>query len=244
MQPLIDQLRTWHEFLARRSFYALVLISVFACAILAGRVIMSRSWGYVFLVWNLILAWAPYFWILWAASIHRRHPQDWWRLLAPGALWLLFLPNAPYIVTDFVHLRYNTSFLWWYDLGLIGMFAWAGCFLAVASLSIAQDLTEGFVGRWGGWLLAIAASGLSGLGIYLGRFLRWNSWDMLVRPDAVLADIIGHLADPLSNPRTYGVTLLFAAFLFVCHVTFFGARGARMADLAPDSVSRGAGSLQ
>src|SRR5689334_5146048 len=93
-----------HRFLLRHAFYALALSSRLAVGILAGRVLRAQQGAYIFLVWNLFLAWVPYGWSLWAASIQRRYPREWWRLLLPGALWLLFFPNAPYIITDFVHL--------------------------------------------------------------------------------------------------------------------------------------------
>src|SRR5262245_22797741 len=86
----LDHLRPAHRFLAQHAFYSLVLSSALACAVLATRIRLSHSLAYVFLVWNLFLAWAPYGWSLAAAAFHRRHPAAWWRLLAPAALWLLF----------------------------------------------------------------------------------------------------------------------------------------------------------
>jgi uncharacterized membrane protein len=72
-------------------------------------------------------------------------------------------------------------------------------------------------------VFALACVGLSGLGVYLGRFERWNSWDVVLYPRAVLADAIRPLIDPLSHTRTIAVSVMFAALLFVCYVTFITA---------------------
>lgn len=223
MRTNIRHAPTIHRFLSSRLFYPLVLSSLLAGVIVAGRVYFTHSGMYVFLIWNLFLAWIPYLASLWAAFSHWRHPEHWWRLIIPGAVWLIFFPNAPYILTDFVHLQHTQSFTWWYDVGLIATFAWTGCFLAVASLHSMQTLVTAFLGRVVSWLFVIVTVGLSGLGIYLGRFLRWNSWDLLVNPYGVLSDIAVRVSDPLSHPRAVGVTGMFAALLFVSYLMFTAA---------------------
>jgi uncharacterized membrane protein len=145
-------------------------------------------------------------------------------LLLPGLLWLLFFPNAPYLVTDLIHLRGYPPVPLWYDIGMLISFAWAGCFLAVASLYIMHQIIRDFAGRAMSWLIVMGMIGLCGLGIYMGRFLRWNSWDVFLYPTEVLSDIAHRLAHPFSNLQTYGVTLMFAAFLFVCYWTFISLK--------------------
>jgi len=100
-------------------------------------VLRAQQGSYIFLVWNLFLAWVPYGWSLWAATIQRRYPRDWWRLLLPGALWLLFFPNAPYIITDFVHLYQRPPVPLWYDIGLLA----AIDRVSISSRVIARSLT-------------------------------------------------------------------------------------------------------
>ncbi|HEU5103225.1 MAG TPA: DUF1361 domain-containing protein, partial [Roseiflexaceae bacterium] len=165
-------------------------------------------------------AWVPYGWSLWAASIQRRYPRDWWRLLLPGALWLLFFPNAPYIVTDFVHLRERPPVPLWYDIGLLAAFAWSGCFLAVVSLQTMQRLVRQHCGSLVSWLFVAASIGLSGLGVYLGRFERWNSWDIVFYPQDVLAAAARPILFPLSHVRPLGASAMFATILLICYVTF------------------------
>jgi uncharacterized membrane protein len=230
MRKLIYQL---HRFLTEHSFYALVLASALACGILAVRVLHLHRLSFVFLVWNLILAWVPYWLSLWASASQRRWPRDWWRLLAPGALWLLFFPNAPYIVTDLVHLYERPPVPLWFDIGLLAAFMLSGCFLAVVSLHIMQGLVRRLAGALASWLFVGAAVLLSGLGVYLGRVQRWNSWDLLIYPRDVLADAIRPLIYPASHLHPLGLSVMFAAVLFICYVMYLAAyAGGRAGALA------------
>jgi uncharacterized membrane protein len=213
-----------HQYLLDNHFYALLLSSGLAIGLFVGRVWLSQSRTLSFLVWNLFLAWVPYFWSLWALSIHRRQPRRWWSLLLPGALWLLFFPNAPYLITDLIHLYQRPDVPLWYDIGLLISFVWAGCFLAVASLNMMHQIMRDYVGRIWSWISVIGIMGLCGLGIYVGRFLRWNSWDIFLYPTDVLGDIGHRLIHPFSHLQAYGVTLLFATFLFVCYGTFISLK--------------------
>jgi uncharacterized membrane protein len=218
-----------HRFLLRTSFYALTLCTLICFAFLLARVHMSGERRYGFLVWNLFLAWVPYWCsqaVLWLCDTRwdggRRLAERPSRavIIALSAMWLAFFPNAPYIITDFKHFFDAPTLAWWYDIGLIMTFAWTGCFLGVASLRIMQSLVAHRFGAIRSWIFAIATMGLSGLGIYIGRFLRLNSWDLLVRPQTALGHIGRTIVDPLSHPRTIGVTLMFAAILLACYVTF------------------------
>jgi uncharacterized membrane protein len=168
------------------------------------------------------------------AAAYRARPRRRWPLVAFGGLWLAFLPNAPYLVTDLMHLGPREMPIW-YDVGLLATVAWTGCFLGVTSLHTVQRLTDALYGRLAGWLLVVGAVWLTGLGIYMGRVLRWNSWDLVLAPQTVLADVLVRLRDPLGNLQTYGVTLMFGAFLFVCYLTFVSLQRAPQALAAGDA---------
>ena len=229
------RLRAAHRFLTEHLFYPLVLSSAVTCAILAARIVRAERMTFLFLVWNLILAWMPYLFSLWAALIQRRRPHAWWRLLLPGALWLLFFPNAPYLVTDFLHLRERPPVPMWYDVGLLAAFAWSGFFLAVASLHVMQTLVRRVGGALVSWLFVLGAVGLSGLGVYLGRFERWNSWDLLLFPHAVLADALRPLLYPAQHIHPLAASGLFAALLLICYVMLAAVyQGGRAVTLARD----------
>jgi uncharacterized membrane protein len=211
-----------HRFLWSQSLYALLLSTVLALGMFAARAILSQN-TFVFrnLVWNLFLAWIPYSCAFLAAGLHRLFPGRWFLLPLPAIAWLAFFPNAPYLVTDFLHLQPRPGIPLWYDILLITAFAWNGCFLAVASLWSMQYLTRYYLGAWVSWLFVAGALGLSGLGVYLGRFSRFNSWDLLTSPRAILYDILIPFLNPRANLTFFGFTLLFTAFLFVMYLTFF-----------------------
>jgi uncharacterized membrane protein len=198
----------------------LLISSLMSVALVAFRIYYSGHVTYIFLVWNLFLAWVPLgsalaFWYL---------SQYGWRTLPLLALflggWFFFFPNSPYIVTDFLHLTPRHNVPLWYDLLLIFSFAWNGLILGLLSLWIVQGVIEQQAGRLASWLVVLATLATSGFGIYIGRFLRWNSWDLLFEPRAVVSDILIRLVDPLAHPRTIAVTILFSGFLTVAYLTF------------------------
>jgi uncharacterized membrane protein len=211
----------FHRFLVEQSFYPIALSTIYALTLYVGRVLWSGAWTiYLNLVWNLILAWIPYSLSILADGMHRRYPRQWWWLVLPGVLWLLFFPNAPYILTDFFHLEPRFGSPYWYDMLLLIVFSFTGVFLAVASLRTMQRLVSAHVGNVAGWVFAIFALILGGVGIYLGRFGRWNSWDMLTRPERILVDLLSPLTDPLNSLRFFGFSSLFAGFLLICYLMF------------------------
>jgi uncharacterized membrane protein len=160
--------------------------------------------GLTFLLWNLLLAWIPWL-AAWVLSAARSRLV----LAACGVVWLLFLPNAPYLVTDLVHLRPRPPVPLWFDVLMFAAFALAGCALAWTSLEAVHARMALGLGR----LRALAAVGailfLTGFGVYLGRFLRWNSWDLVAQPRAVL----GQAAAALATPRALVFSSVFAAFV-------------------------------
>ena len=215
-----SQIRSAHRFLVSQSLYPLLLTSLLAGAFFIMRVAYSRRLDYSNLVWNLFLAWIPYGCSLVAAVWFRLAPRYWFLLLIPSGLWLVFFPNAPYIVTDFYHLGYRPPIPLWYDIGLIAIFAFNGVFLAIASLRTMHNIVKHYLGWISGWIFAGIALGLSALGIYLGRFGRFNSWDLLFHPKAVLKEIAFPLINPFENLGFVGFTLMFTAILVVFYLMF------------------------
>lgn len=210
-----------HRYLADQSFYPILLSSIFATALFIARAIYSgQPRVYSNLVWNLFLAWVPYVFSMVAYALLHLSRRNWWLLFGPGVLWLLFFPNAPYILTDFFHLVYRPGIPLWYDVLLLIAYSWTGLFLMVASLRTMQRVVQAYLGKIAGWFFSLVALVLSGVGIYLGRFERWNSWDMLSHPERILADVLRPMTDPLNSLRFFGVTILFTTFLLICYLVF------------------------
>lgn len=188
------------------------------------RFLHTASPAYGFLLWNLFLAWLPVL-FAWLASRWRRYPP---LLLLHSSLWLLFLPNAPYLLTDLIHLGRWGGISPWYDLLMLMLFALTGLLLGFFSLSTMQDLVTERLGVMAGWLFAGTALALSSFGVYLGRFGRWNSWDLLTQPHWLLRDILSLVRDPLAHWQPWGFIVLLALTLTFIYVILEGRRERRM----------------
>jgi uncharacterized membrane protein len=200
---------------------ALAALSAGVVGLVAFRVAYTRTLDNAGLVWNLLLAWIPLglALLLYDRRVRRAGIAT---LTGIGLLWLLFFPNAPYIVTDFRHLAGGTGEKkFWFDGVLIGTAAATGLLLGFVSLYLLQAIVRRRLGGRCAWLFVFATLGLGSCGVYLGRVLRWNSWDVFVRPGSLAADLARALVDPLAHPRPIGVTLLFASFLAASYLVFY-----------------------
>ena len=217
---MVERLRT--SFSDRRLvvFGALVGLSGLVAGLVAFRLAYSHSFEDVSYLWNLFLAWIPFALALLIYDGHRRGARL-VQLLALGLLWLLFFPNAPYIVTDFKYLTDMTGKTFLFEGLLIGTAASTGLLLGFMSLYLIQAIVRRAAGARYAWLFVFVALGLSSVGVYLGRVLRWNSWDVFVRPGSLLEELAGALVDPLAHPRPITVTILFTSFLLASYAVFY-----------------------
>jgi uncharacterized membrane protein len=217
---MVERLRT--SFSDRRLvvFGALVGLSGLVAGLVAFRVAYSHSFEDVPYLWNLFLAWIPFALALLIYDGHRRGARP-VQLLGLGLLWLLFLPNAPYIVTDFKYLADMTGKTFLFEGLLIGTAASSGLLLGFMSLYLIQAIVRRAAGARYAWLFVFVALGLSSVGVYLGRVLRWNSWDVFVRPGSLFGELAGALVDPLAHPRPIAITILFTSFLLASYAIFY-----------------------
>lgn len=201
----------------------LALSVSFSVVLIAYRCHFTSTLLYTFLCWNLILALIPY---LLSSAIVLYPPKNKNNLMLYLliAVWLLFFPNAPYILTDLFHLRAKPPVPFWYDLVLILSCAWNGLILAIVSLWDMHQLLNRLFNRTLGWIFALSALVLGSFGIYLGRYLRFNSWDIISNPRSLFFDILDRIINPLSHTTTYGVTILFSVFLIILYLTIHQIR--------------------
>lgn len=196
--------------LSNSPIFRLLLASALPVAMLLARILYTGQITYGFLLWNLFLAWLP---LLFAYLTLRSYPHRRLTALLFAASWLLFLPNAPYLITDIMHLHYSGSNLVLYDTVMLFTLALCGLLLGAVSLRWMQLAVTRRFGLWFSRGFVLMALGMSGFGIYMGRFLRWNSWDLVTNPLSLLQDISPHLLHPLTYWRTWAMTLLFALSL-------------------------------
>jgi len=218
-----------------------MLTLTFASAVSVGlvlaRIIWSGNLRLGFLVWNLFLAWLPLIFALLACEKYRAGCGRNWRFLGLTGAWLLFFPNAPYIFTDLIHLTTRFYSHFWVDLVLILSCALTGLVSGFVSLYLMQSVVTRMLGRGASWVFIAAVSALSSFGIYLGRFLRFNSWDVIFKPVALYHGIGSWVADPLQNSRTAVFPVLFATFLFISYVMLYA-----LTHLKPATANEGTSS--
>jgi len=191
---------------------------LFWCAcMIAVRITRTGTGYYFFLVVNLFLASVPLFFSS-ALRIATHWRLHWAMRLAVFSLWLLFLPNAPYILTDILHLTRASHAPAWYDLAMLLSCSGTGLLLGYLSLIDVQTIiARSFSPAWG-WIVAMVSLVLSGFAIYLGRFLRWNSWDVLIEPTRVF-EILGGIVHPWAHMQAVAVTLIFGSILTLGYIT-------------------------
>jgi len=207
-------------------FFLLAGATVFSVAVWRVRAEFSGSARYGFLIWNLFLAWIPFIISYFTFTLTLKRRWIYFFIPAAAFLWLIFFPNAPYILTDFQHLAHTSSDLpVWYDVMMLIWFAFTGLLLGMVSLFLMQEIIRREFGRWVGWTFVVLVAGLSAAGVYMGRFLRWNSWDVLTSPGGLLADTWTRVANPSDHPGTFAIVVLFTSFLTVAYAAFYSVVG-------------------
>ena len=202
---------------------SLAAASALAVAAVEVRTAATGDSYYRFLVWNLVLAWLPLAFAI--AAYVRARVRTGVAVIAMLALWLLFFPNAPYLLTDFIHLQEGPAPLW-YDAMMISAFAWTGLMLGFASLYLVQRILARALGRTLGWVGVFVALGLASVGVYIGRFIRFNSWDAVLHPQEV-ADVVHEPLASVPLRAAQGLVAL-TAFLAVGYMVVYSFASLRL----------------
>jgi uncharacterized membrane protein len=195
----------------------LVTASVISVILVRLHTRINGEAAYTFLIFNLMLAWIPM--LAAAAAYVAMHYRITFYLFMPicSLVWLIFFPNAPYLLTDFQHLAVTSgNSPVWFDVILLIWVAWTGLLLGISSLFLMQEVVTRSFNATVGWIFAVGITTLSSVGVYLGRFLRWNSWDVWQDPLLIAKDMYGIVRHPIDNLPTYVFTILFTLlFLFI-----------------------------
>lgn len=213
MIKLLKEKKRFNETL----FMGIISIMCFGFSIF--RFIYTDTKVFLFLNWNLFLAFVP--WAVTSIVILNPRIQKYKiTIFVLLGIWLLFFPNAPYILTDLFHLRLNSNMPKWFDLILILSFAWTGLLFGYLSLwDIEKILRKSLSQIWIS-LISVILLFIGSFGIYLGRYLRWNSWDIISEPFNLIYDISDRFINPFDHPRTWGLTIFMGIFLNMIYWTF------------------------
>jgi uncharacterized membrane protein len=201
-----------------RNNKVLLLISVLAFTFLFIRMVYFNSFRFLFLSWNLFLAFVPYFITLYI--IKKRTNINRFKLVILLTIWWLFLPNAPYIITDLVHLKLSTYQSVWLDMLILYLFSIAGLLFGYKSVkNAAQIISHHFGTKFNAMFVNLSVLSC-GFGIYLGRIVRLNSWDMILHPFVNLQYILKLFVNPDNSTIAWSFSLIVGFFLLALYHIF------------------------
>lgn len=194
------------------------LSSLVSVGLFTLRVLASQNTRYWFLLWNLALAWLPMLFAWWLVKRLQRQAWPSWQNVLLTALWLGFLPNSFYIASDLIHLRSTGEVSQLFDIVMFVSFTWNGFLLGFTSLFfVHQQLLARLKAANAHATVAVVLL-LCSFAIYLGRYLRWNTWDVLINPAGLLFDVSDRLIYPTAHPQTFTTTASFFVLLSSMYV--------------------------
>lgn len=216
----IDKNYYLQKFYSQRSEVdkVLILSTLFGIALSAFRIFYTGKLMFLGLSWNLFLAFIPY-----AISNTLMRRIDWieskWKFGLMAFCWLVFIPNSFYIITDLFHLEQRNYIPLWFDLVLIFSFAWNGLLFGILSVRQMEKIWQA---KWQGneLFFIYPVMLLNALGIYIGRYLRYNSWDVLSNPFDLSEDIIYLLIHPIRNRFDWSMIFCFSVFMTLLYLSF------------------------
>ena len=196
----------------------ILVLSMLAIGLDIVRIIWFDSIYFIYLLWNIFLAFIP----LVISSLLLQHQENNKKisgifLTLSLIIWLFFFPNAPYLVTDMIHLGMNSVVPRWYDALVLFSTAWVGILLALHSLSHVEKILLVRYSKKVALLLLFILVLASSFGIYMGRVLRWNSWDIILRPKYFFNDVWAVFYHPWNYPEAYIFTFSFFFFILISY---------------------------
>ncbi len=193
--------------------FSLLLATLVAIGLFLVGAVRNQTWDYWYLPYNLLLGFIPLLLAVWLASLLKIRPWKSWLPLVVTVLWLLFLPNSFYIVTDFIHLPEYQRVDIVQDTVMLMQYSLLGLAFGFISLHMVhRELLKRLrpkKAHIGAGIILLLAS----FAIYLGRDLRWNSWDVVTQPFGLFVDVVERLFNPLGHPVMWSIMLSFFAML-------------------------------
>lgn len=213
-----------NTFLAERGFLSSIILSCFvSCLLLSARILVSDSLRFVFLYWNLVLAIVPAILSFWLIKRIKLYGWFKWPQIVLSFIWLSFLPNSFYLVTDMVHLRANFEASFYFDVVMLSSFMLNGLALGFYSVYLIHNELKKYFSS--SFTLAVVGLifFLCSFATYLGRFVRWNTWDIVLQPLGLLFDVSDRFINPSLHNETYLATSSFFVVLFSAYMVVWSA---------------------
>ena len=193
----------------------LILSISFTLVLVLVRIIYTNNLSYLFYVWNLFLAIIP---LVCSCKLQQQKSIN-FKAVVLLAIWLLFLPNAPYIITDIFHYELREPIPMWYDLLIVTTAAWNGLLLGIVSLMQVEKFMLNYCKKVWVHGFVLVSLMLCGYGVYIGRYSRFNSWDIVTKPHLILIDSAHQIRHPFQNIQVWAFTVLFGVMLSIVYFT-------------------------
>jgi len=187
-----------------------ILISI-GCLTLLFRIKETQEIYLLFLIWNVFLASIPFIITILLEKVTYLQSNKIY-FTAIFLIWLLFLPNSFYIITDFIHLNKSTQTTIWLDIIIMFTFSLSGLTFGYYSLFQMKKILLKKLDSYIASFSIIIILFLCGIGVYLGRYLRWNSWDIIQQPLQLCYDITALIIHPYSHIQAWKTMSLFSLF--------------------------------
>jgi uncharacterized membrane protein len=198
-----------HEWLAASMGFSVLLVFI--------RIVATSHLTFIFLVWNLFLAYIPY-----CISSFMQNNPSWvknrWKFVIGFLGWLFFIPNSFYIITDLFHLGINTVPIW-FDLAMLLSFAWNGLLLGILSVYQIEKIVKHLLPRYSEIVFVLPVMFLNALGLYVGRYLRFNSWDIISNPFTLMREISNMLLYPFHYKPAWAMILCYSVLISFIYLT-------------------------
>ncbi len=205
MNPMRERERPYLVGLGIATAVSLVLLAVFS--------LVTGELGFSYMIWNLFLAWVPLALTLWLRYVLRSQPWSGWYALSVTFVWLVFVPNSFYILSDFIHVAELSSDQLLLGTVMIASFVMTGMWFGVISVYLVhQELLKRMTAQASAAIIGVILL-ISSVAIYVGRDLRWNSWDVLFNPFGILFDVSERLLHPAQYTEVLLAVLPFFALL-------------------------------
>jgi uncharacterized membrane protein len=187
---------------------------IFIGAMICARIVYSGSMLFVFLSWNVFLAWIP-FWI--SRYLGKPGFTDNLTHNVLFGCWLLFFPNALYITTDLIHLEMDSNVPKWFDAILLFTSSAVGLLMALVSLLRVEHFLDRRFGKKIMPVIMLLILFMGSFGVYLGRFLRYNSWDVVSKPWDLMSTVFQQFLFPFDHLRAWGITGLLTILFYLLY---------------------------
>ena len=213
MKALLVLVNPMHWTFFKTEFQRWLVASIlFSIVLMVVRIVLSGNLVFTFLIWNLFLAFVPYAVSQWLSG-NPKVTRNRLMFSFVFVIWLLFIPNSFYIITDLFHLGRFVNMPLWFDLTMILSFAWNGIMLGIISVRQMEKLMKTFLSPKMKIPFIYAVMFLNALGVYIGRYLRFNSWDVITDPFQLVEEIFNLVMHPIEYKYVWSMVICFSVFM-------------------------------